>query len=170
MRLDQLIKVLIDKKGPFTGWTLANLGGLVVTYLAAMTIWIFHGTFGIFLPGPEVYLITGTISLAMTGVSYVSMSKTAPVLISPILSYAWPFPLALVYGTLIAMGVKPPAIDASKVWAIAIILSVICFFWSALTWLHEQGIRSDMEQQSLPSTEPPKVLRDTANRLPKLQN
>ncbi len=65
---------------------MANLGGLIVAYVASGTIWLFHQNFGNYLPGSEAILIAGTISLAVTGSSYLTFPRPSLIPLSPILS------------------------------------------------------------------------------------
>jgi len=106
MQFRQLSHVLRREPGAYLGWLLARLGGLLIAYCASLTVYLFHGHLGSYLPGPESYLITGTISLALAGGSYLSLSLGTATSFSPILSISWAFLLAFVYGALIAMGVK----------------------------------------------------------------
>jgi len=168
MRWDQLGGVLKENKGAYIQWLAANLGGLIVAYMASGTIWVFHATFGNYLPGPEAFLMTGVITLAVAGVSYVCLPYRNEVPLSPVISYSWAFPLAAVYGVLIAMGVKTPVLSANLIWLITIIVAMSCWLWSTVIWLHEQGIRKGWTHEPVPPEEPPQAFRDLAARLPKL--
>jgi hypothetical protein len=98
--------VLRDNKWAYSQWLLANLGGLAIAYTAIATIWLFHLNFGNYTPGPQEWLITAAISVAVAGVSYGSLARNRNAPLSPVLWLTWPFLLAIVYGILISMGVQ----------------------------------------------------------------
>jgi hypothetical protein len=66
------------------------------------------------------------------------------------------------------MGVQKPAISGIIVWLIAIIIFIGCLLWSSVTWLHEQGIRLEMQQMPSSPERPPPALEQTAAGLPKI--
>jgi uncharacterized membrane protein YphA (DoxX/SURF4 family) len=125
---------------------MANLGGLSIAYVASLTIWVFHRTWGNYTPNPEAFLISGAISLAVTGVSYLLFVREESVSLSPLLSASWPILLMIVYGVLIAMGVRTPVISVCAIWAIVVVIAAGCWGWSSLIWLHEQGVKLDRER------------------------
>jgi len=167
-RWRKLLEVLSHSRGAYAQWVLANFGGMIVAYAASLTIWVFHRSLGNLLPGPEVYLITATISLALTGVSYLSLPPSGSVTPLPALSFTWAFLLAAVYGVLIAMGVKTPVIHNDIIWVIVIAIAVACWLWASITWLHERGIRGELEGPPPPPPEPSPILRRAAEELPKI--
>jgi len=135
LRWDQLWGVLRRRWPAYVRWLLANLGGLITAYVASVTIWVFHNELGYYLPGREAFLITGTISLAVTGISYLSLPVQPSGTLSPTLSVCWAFILALVYGVIIAMGVKP---SVRETWIIGLFVGLIfvgSLAWSSITWL-----------------------------------
>jgi len=168
LQWNELSMVLNKNKGPYFLWSTGNLGGLLVAYLASVQIWINQSAKSALLPGPEAYLITGTISLAMAGVSCLSFKRRGNVTLSPFISFSWAFPLMLIYGQLVILGMPNNATEAWKSWSIAIAALVISFAWASLTWLHEQGLRMDMDQEVKIPDEPPKDLTQSAEGLPKL--
>jgi hypothetical protein len=168
LRWDQLWDVLRRSPFAYFQWLFANLGGLIVAYSASGTIWLFHNNLGPHVPGPEVYLITGTIPITVTGVSYLSLPRSQ-VSLSPLLTLYWPFILAAVYGVLIAMGVKPPIRSSVIIWLFVGLIFLLCLAWSTVTWLHERGIRMEMEdaEEPTPPEGPPAALTQAAANLPK---
>jgi xanthine/uracil/vitamin C permease (AzgA family) len=155
------------KRGDYVLWLLANLGGLVVSSLAWITIWGVHREFAPYV-SPEVLLIMGTISLAVAGVSYLSLQGVQTVRLSRLVSLSWPFLVMAVYGLLITMGTKTPTIKGVELWGIAVVVSVSCWVWASITWLHEQGIRIESEQEPQGPAGPPRELIDAAAALPKI--
>lgn len=144
MRFNEIGHLISQNKGSYTLWLLGNVGGLLIFFLAGFTIWIYHGHWGAFLPGPEIFLITGTISLAVTGVSYIRLHTDDPsVSLSPWLSLTWPFPVMAAYGVLVAMGIKPIIRSNCTAYIIAIVITIFCLTWASLTWAHEHGIREE---------------------------
>ena len=150
-------------------WMFANLGGLAAAYLANFTIWTLHRDSGsyAYMPRPDTFLISGTISLAVAGIPYLSLPRSRSVSLSPVLSLLWVPLVAAVYGILIAMGVKQPVISKNEIWFIAILIAIGCWSWSTVTWLHEQGIRMEIEEEPQPPPEPSQSLKDTAEDLRK---
>lgn len=132
MQWRDLGNVIAQRPFTFIVWLTANLGGIIVAYAAALTIWGVQGHWGTVLPRPDVYLVTATVSLAMAGISYQTIRQAAP--ISPWLSFLWPFPLALVYGVFVAMGVKAPSRDEHQIWLLVLGLAAVCWIFSALIW------------------------------------
>ena len=104
MEWSSLVVVLLGKKRSYVAWLLANIGGIAIAYTASGTIWFVHLKPGDLLPRPEVFLIAGAISLAVSGVSYVSLSRDRSIYLSSLLSYSWPFLLSVVYGVFITPG------------------------------------------------------------------
>ncbi|MDO8750866.1 MAG: hypothetical protein Q7K03_06955 [Dehalococcoidia bacterium] len=146
MHWKQLLKVLKEKKVEFLIWMLANLGGVAVSFAASSTIWLLYRDFPVFLFGPEVFLVMGTISLAVAGVSYLSIQRGPSWIPSPLLSLSWPFLAMGVYGFVVAMGVMKPTINGIQLWVIAVLIALLCWLWASLTWLHERGIATDYAQ------------------------
>ena len=99
--------------------------------------------------------------------SYATSQRTSSESLSWTLKIGWPLILALVYGVLITIGVEPPVISAMELWSAAILLSVACWAWASILWLHEQGIADDSVEPKSPEG-PPKALVDIAVELPKL--
>jgi len=168
MILGELFAVSRKKPGEFIFWLFANLGGLIIAYVACLTNYVFHETFGKYIPGYEVFLITGTISLAVSGASYIRLHSNNPeISLSPFLSISWPFLLMGVYGVLISVGAKYPARSLPIIWVICIALFLGLMLWASLIWLHEQGIKMEMEREP-EKPEEPKELVQSADVLPKL--
>ncbi len=168
MQWNKIWEILCKKKTDYLFWLIANLGGIIIAYFACLTIWIFHKRLSNYLPSYEVFLINGTISLAVSGVSYIRLKldkKTSG--LSPLLVISWPFLLMLVYGVLISIGLEPPAIGISRLWIISLVIFISLMFWSSIMWLHEQGIKCE-EHQEPPEPPKPKQLDDSANGLPKV--
>jgi len=156
--------VISQSKGSFALWLLGNVGGLLIVYLAGFTIWIYHGRWGAFLPGPEIFLIMGTISLAVTGVSYIRLHSDDPTIsLSPWLSLTWPFPVMAAYGVLVAMGIKPIIRSNCTAYTIAILIAFFCLTWASLTWAHERGIKDEMRGEPQPP-QPPRLESDNLPR------
>lgn len=168
MHWPQLGNVLWRKRGEYLLWLLANLGGVVVPLLASLTIWGVHRNLVLYGSGPEVFLIMGTISLAVAGVSYLSLQVVETVRLSRLVSFSWPFLVMVVYGLLIAMGTKTPTISRVQLWGIAVLVAVACWVWASITWLHEQGIRMESEQEPQGPAQPPRNLIEAAAELPKI--
>ncbi len=57
------------------------------------------------------------------------------------------------------MGTKTPVISKSAIWLIVILIALGCWLWSTVIWLHEQGIRLEMEGVSEPPAEPSQALK-----------
>lgn len=168
MILGELLGVLRKKPGEFIFWLSANLGGLIIAYIACVTNFIIHGSVSKYIPGYEVFLITGTISLAVSGASYIRLHSNSPELsLSPFLSISWPFPLMGVYGVLISVGAREPARSLFVIWIICILLFLGLMLWSSLIWLHELGIRMEMGKEP-EKPEESKILVEAADNLPKL--
>ncbi len=168
MHIAQLLGVLRRNGWAYFGWLMANLGGLIVAYAAVLTNYLIHREFGNLLPGPEIYLITGTISVAVAGVSYLSLSQSSPTTLSPVLSVSWAFLLAAAYGVLVALGAKPARISTFQLWSTMVAITAGCLAWSSLTWLHETGIRRDMMEEPRVPAEVHEELQRAAADLPRL--
>jgi hypothetical protein len=168
MQWRQLEGVLRKQTGAFIIWLMANLGGLIIAYVASGSIYIFHQEWGTYRPNPEAFLISGAISLTVAGSSYLSLEERS-LSLSPLLSISWAILLALVYGVLISMGVKPPKISSCSIWWIVVVLTSCCWVWSSILWLHESGIRSELEAMPAKPAGPPIGLQAAADRLPKLE-
>jgi len=171
LQVRQLRTVLRQNVFAYLLWLSANLGGLLIAYAAVFTIWWFHRTAARYLPGPEAFMMFGSISVAIAGVSYLrlphSQSRLQSIRPSLVLSISWPLLLAIVYGFLIAMGVKEPVMGPCGIWVTAVLIAACCWLWSTVTWLHEQGLRSDVEGQPPPRPEPSAALTQAAAGLPK---
>lgn len=169
-QLRQLGRALRRRPASYVIWLLANLGGLLVAYLATLTIWAFHKRLGSLVPGPEVVLITGALSVAVAGVSYINEYHHNRI-VEPSLFFLalWPFLWAAVYGVLISMGVETPARDSATIWVIAVLLCTLCLIWASISWLHEQGLWLEAHEPAPPPPPPASTLADAAIQLPKLQ-
>ena len=165
----ELFGVLRAKPWPYIGWICANLGGLLAAYAAVGTVFLVHNRPSCYTPGPEEVLVTGAISVAVAGVSYLNLHKTAASRLAPILTIAWAFLLALVYGVLVALGSASTVRSQRQIWLIVLTITFLCLLWSSITWLHEHGIRADMEGEA-PAPRPVSPdLVAAASDLPKLQ-
>jgi len=168
MQIRSLRLVLKRRIGAYILWLIANLGGILILYLASFSIWLIHKHFGHYLPGKEVFLATGTISLAISGVSYLIKGQGAPdIKLSPIISITWLIPMIFVYGILINLGVQDPIAPNWVVWIITILLFLLSIAWSSVVWLHEEGIILD----KLVGPEQPQItpgLDKVADELPKI--
>jgi hypothetical protein len=168
IRPEELLETLRNNVGAYVVWLLANLGGLLVAYLACATIWFFQRKNFASAPGPELYLITAIITVATTGVSYLLFSRSKAGQLSTALKALWAFLVMIIYGVLIAMGYETPAISHASIWLAVSLILLVCLLWSSLTWLHEQAIRGDFERVELPRPEPPATsLSDRADTLAK---
>lgn len=169
MRWAELSQVFRANFRAYLGWLAANLGGLFIAYSAAATIWLLHRTYGTHLPTPQTVLISGTISLAVKGVSYLNFPRDPGTKLSPLLSTSWPFLVMAVYGVLMSMGVKTPVISQGEIWTIAGLIATACWGWASLLWAHEMGMKTAMEGAIPPSpVGPPAVLQQAAATLPKV--
>ncbi len=168
MNYSELSTVLNQSRTKFILWFMANLGGLIISYLASSIIFILHHHSGDLLPGKEAYLITGTVSLCISGVSYFkAREKHGETQLSTWFSILWPVFIMLVFGFLIAIGVKKPAAGDTEVFLLALILSMLCLFWSSIIWLHEQGM--EIDSQKVPEKpQPDTALEQAASDLPKI--
>jgi len=167
MSWKQLGEIFRERRWQYFLWGLANLGGILVAYLACFTIWFTHDEVSKYLPGPESFLITGTISLAIAGVSYLTIPVSSAQL-NRFLSVVWPFPLALIFGFLVATGMKTATLGTSTIWISSLVLFAMCFAWSSVTWLHEQGVRRDLDGKTQAPPEQSQALQRVAEGLPKL--
>jgi hypothetical protein len=168
MKLRDLFDILKIRKVEFILWLLANLGAILISSLAAFTIFILHNRTGGLLPTREAFLATGTISLCIAGVSYhKSKTMNESYKLNDFFSIAGPFFLLIVYGFLIALSVAPPVISNFWIMIISIILFLFCIIWSSIIWLQIQGMERD--NINIPSKpEPDDNLKKTANTLPKV--
>jgi len=168
MNLKALFGVLKSNVGKYVLWLGSIMGGLILSFLAAFTIWLFHRHSGNMLPKSEAYLLTGVISLMITGLSYINnKKKNETYMLSPTLSIIWGFFLLLVYGALITIGATKPAIGEKSILLIAVILFICCMLWSSIIWAHERGFEMDAKK----AVEAPglsKDLIDAAKDLPKM--
>jgi len=151
-------------------WLLANLGGLIVAYVATLTIWTFFREVSSLLPGPEVFLVTGAISLAIAGATYLSVfaedSSQEP---HALVMVTWVVFFALIYGVLIVMGIKKPiAITKASQWSICIFLFAVCLGWATITWLHQEALILSKESMPPSPTAPPASLQQAAQELPRV--
>jgi hypothetical protein len=168
-RVRDLVGVLAKKRIEYFIWLLANLGGLLVAYSATLTIWVFHLRAGSLVPGPEVFLITSALSVAVAGVSYLNVfHENRSLLPSPLFLLGWPFLVTAVYGVLISMGVEKPLISDTRVWLITVALFGLCLVWASVTWLHQQGLLRDQEEPPAQAPAPAPALNTAAGALPKL--
>ena len=67
------------------------------------------------------------------------------------------------------MNVKTPIISKRQIWLIVLLIAIGCLFWASVTWLHEQGIRMDLEAGPVPPQVPPQNLQAAAAALPKIE-
>lgn len=166
----ELAGVLMSKKLAFVGWLAANLGGLLIAYGAVATVLIVHGGPGNFTPGVEAILITGAISVAIAGASYWTVREVDESRLAAPLVFIWPFLLTGIYGLLVAMAFLEERPSGLRIWIIASVTLLLSIVWASVTWLHEQGIRSEFEREpSLPEA-PAKELQAATVDLPKLED
>ena len=155
MQWPELLETLKNNFGRYVIWLLANLGGLLIAYLAAVIVSALYNEFQNLMPGKDVYLITGAILLTATMASY---QKTKAGITSNLwigLYIIWPFLLMLVFGFLLAIGIKQPNIEPYQLWIYVIVIFVLAIIWSSIVWLHEQGIYDDMmKTPDKPPTDP----------------
>jgi len=171
MQWKKLGKVLKNKKAEFVLWLLAHLGGILISYFACLTIWLFHKRLSSYMPGYEVFLITGTIALAVTGVSYLRLKmdkQRETTELSPLLAMSWPFLLMIVYGVLISIGMEKPIIDVFYIWLISILIFLCLIIWSSIIWLNEQGFMIDQGEEGAKPEKDPR-LANSAATLPKIE-
>lgn len=161
----ELLTIVRKNLGSYALWFFSNIGGLLIAILSCITIKIYHGNFGKYIPGPDVFLVTGTICIFVTGLSYMRLAsdiKTTE--LSPWLSLSWPFPVMIVYGVLISMGIPPLVLNDLMIYIIAFFILIVCIFWSTLLWAHEQQLRKDKSEE--PKT--PAMSNYDTDNLPKL--
>ena len=168
MQWRQLIGVFNHNRSDYFQWLFANVGGLLVAYSAIITIWIFHQELGSYQPGPEEFLIIGSISVAVAGVSYLSLPREASGYLNRIFAVFWAFLLAAVYGILISMGVKDPVVSDESIAVVVGLLFILCLGWSSVTWLHERGIKEELAEHVVIPEEPPPGIAAAAETLPKV--
>ncbi len=151
MKWNQLFDVLKKRPGEYLFWLFANLGGIIITYLSFFTVWTFHDSFKIAsLPNFDIYLITGTISLAISGSSYLRLHvRETDITLSPLLTTTWPILLMFTYGVFICNIVKPSTRPKELIWIICIVLFICLMLWASIIWLHEQGLK--MDKEAIPS-------------------
>jgi hypothetical protein len=168
MNLKELLDVLILKRTEFIFWILANLGSLLISILAALTILLIHNRTGNMLPTKEAFLATGTISICIAGSSYHKTKKmNSSYELNNFIKIFWPFLLMIVYGVLIAYGVEKPCGSETKIFIISCVLFILCLLFSSIIWLQIQAMEMDSERKK----EPPEVessLKNEADTLPKL--
>jgi hypothetical protein len=169
MQWAKLIDVLKNNKLAFTIWLAANVGGLIIAYSAIVIIILFLKPQSNYYPGPHEYLIVAAISVAISGVSYTNLYKVSNTILNPWFIYIWPILLFLIFGILIGFGGKSAPYENLFTWGVAVGIFVVGLLWSSITWLHEQGIRSDMSNPKIPKTTPPKDLFEAAKTLPKVR-
>ncbi len=141
MQWADMWEILRDRRADYALWLFSQLGGIVVGALASLTIFAFHLKRSDFPPEPQVLLVTGTISVAVTGVNYFTERRN-PEDLNPWLYLAWAALVMLVYGVIVVAGVKTPEIPYAWCWVIALILMLACLLWSSIMWLHREGLRS----------------------------
>lgn len=171
MEIKRLVTILKSKPLDFTLWILANIGGILISGLASLSVWIIHDDWGSYPISPDVMLITGTISLSIAGVSYISLSTDKSVRPSRALSISWPFLLMLVFGLLVSINLAQSKDNKELIiWSTSGVLTILCLGWSSVLWLHEQGLRKDAQKEPKAPKGPPRRLKTTAQRMPKLSN
>jgi hypothetical protein len=149
-------------------WLLANLGGLIISTFAFVTVWFFHRTGYELLPNINVFLVTAAIALAVSGVSYIKLTlDNRTYMLSPALVFSWPFLLLVVYGIFVVIGVKAPIATSLAVWIVTIAIFLVIMAWSSIMYLNEQGLRIETEQ---PPQKPPTSadFQDAVADLPKM--
>jgi hypothetical protein len=155
MQHSELITTFRNNFGKYTIWLLANLGGLLIPYLAAGMIWLLYQEFGKFLPGTDVFLIIGTVLLTSTMASYQKTKANDSANLWIGLYLVWPFLLMIVFGFFIAIGIKVPTMEEYILWILIISFLVLSVIWSSIVWLHEQGLLDDrFKPPSKPPTDP----------------
>lgn len=170
MQRRELCDVLKGHKSQFIFWLIANLGGIIVYLLAALTIYLLHKHFGNMLPSKNVLLVTGTISLMVSGVSYLrTREQYRGSRINSYFVILWPILAGFVYGLLIGMGSTKPIISNEGIYYISIILLILCISWSSIIWLHEQGLVGEM-QKTPQQPEKTEGLDEVAAELAKTQD
>lgn len=166
-RIDELKMVFRENLGTYIGWLVANLGGLLVGYVAVLIVFIFHRELSPVAPGPEEFLITGAISIAISGASYLELRHVAPTrLVAPLL-VSWPLLLAVVIGVLVTMGTKEPKLTGFWLWGAVSFILLLCLSLASIIWLHDRGIRLDHDLVPTPK-EPSEALKTAAKELPKI--
>lgn len=168
MSLADLLQVLRRNIADYLLWLIAYLGGIIITLLSGFTIWVIHAHSGVFNLGCEVYLMTGTVTLAVTGLSYFRFQKNSGkgIQLNRLITYSWPILLMAVYGLLISMGFEKSPRSPLVVWVICVSLFVFLMIWSTIIWLHEQGLREESQKEP-EETQLDDSLRDAAESLPK---
>jgi hypothetical protein len=164
--------VLKDRKArnAYILWLIANLGGLIISTFAFITVWFFHRTGYELLPNINVFLVTAAIALAVSGVSYIKLTlDNRAYMLSPALVFSWPFLLLVVYGIFVVMGVKAPVATTTAVWIVTIAIFLVIMAWSSIMYLNEQGLR--LESEKAPQQPPTSAdFRDAVAGFPKMPN
>ncbi len=143
MRFREIFGFLWAQKGQYLLWLSANLGGLILAYAAGACIWLFRCTYGSILPGYELFLITGTISLTISGATYIkSKSEMEVGTLSPLLLISWSSLLMLTFGFLILIGLKEFQRTELFIWVLCTILFVLMITWSTIMWVFETDLRN----------------------------
>jgi hypothetical protein len=107
--------------------------------------------------------------LAVSGSSYVRLHASDPrISLSPLLSISWPILLAWIYGIFLTIGIKESTRPSCLIWIVCIGLFLGLILWSSLIWLHEQGLRMEMEREPTPP-EGPRELQEATKTLPKME-
>jgi hypothetical protein len=133
-------------RNAFILWLIANLGGLIVSTFAFVTVWFFHRTGFELLPNINVFLATAAIALAVSGVSYIRLTlDNRAYMLSPALVFSWPFLLLVVYGIFVVIGVKAPVVGNQVVWAVTLAVFIVIMVWSSIMYLNEQGLRLETD-------------------------
>jgi hypothetical protein len=149
MRWSDFGSVLRERRvrSSFILWLTANLGGILISTLAFITVWFFHRTgFGL-LPNINVFLVTAAIALAVSGVSYIRLTfDNKAYSLSPALAVTWPFLLAAVFGIFLVLGVKTPVVSKCAVWIVTVVVFLVIMAWSSIMYLNEQGLRLETEK------------------------
>lgn len=163
-----LINILKRNKSDYFFWLLGYLGGIIITLLSYLTIWIIHSHWGIFRIECEVFLMTGTVILAVTGLSHLRFQKQSngSIKLHFLIAYSWPILLMVVYGLLISIGFAKSPRNGAILYIICIGVCVVLFIWSSIIWLHEQGLRKEQEEEPQPSPID-NNLKTTTTELPK---
>ncbi|MFA6355568.1 MAG: hypothetical protein WCY23_00500 [Candidatus Omnitrophota bacterium] len=168
MQWKELLKVLVTKWQEYIVWLMANMGGILISYLAVAVIWMVLKRSSLFMPGYDIFLVTGAISLAVSGVSYIRLKsdQQKEIGLSSVLIFLWILLLMSIFGILICLGLECPS-ASFRLWIISIVIFFGCMICSSLIWLNEQGIEMDKEKE--PETPPePKGLAGETNALPKI--
>jgi hypothetical protein len=156
-----LCDVFLLRWQAYLGWLLANLGGLIIAYGAALTSCYLFRDSSLYWPGPEELLITAVMSLTIAGVSYWNLRNFAGSNLSAPLVLFWVFMLLPVYGILVAIGAREPVISDTTLWITVIIILFLCVIWASITWLHEQGLRREFKMED---SRPPGISKQLSSK------